>query len=177
MEELKNTIVATLTTETFDNDEDSDQPVGAMSSNMSEIEKIPDIVKSIRDFSGTPGEFNPWRKSVDRVLDLYEAQKNTGRYYAILHTIRNKIVGEADTALEAYRTPMHWTKIKKYLMMHYSDKRDIGTLEYQLTCLCQGNKSINDFYQEVYQHLSLILYKIACLDLEESSINKAERKL
>lgn len=55
-------------------------------------------------------------------------------------------------------------------MMHYSDKRDIGTLEYQMTSLAQRNNTITEFYQQVYQHLSLILDKVACLDLDDGAL-------
>lgn len=151
-------------------EEDLDQPIGTTSTRLEEIDRVPDLVKSLREFSGAVGEFNSWRKSVDRVLELYESLRGTGRYYAILHTIRTKITGEADTALESYRTPLNWSSIKKCLMMHYSDKRDIGTLEYQMMVLRQGNRTITEFYQAVYQHLSLILDKVSCLELEENSL-------
>lgn len=149
--------------------EEIDQPIGNIS-RLEEVEKIPDIVRSLRDFSGQPGEFSSWRKSVDRIMELFKSLQGTGKYYAILHTIRTKIIGDADTALESYRTPLDWGRIKKCLMMHYSDKRDIGTLEYQMTTLCQGGRSITAFYQAVYQHLSLILDKVACLDIDEGSL-------
>ena len=103
-------------------------------------------------------------------LVLYETLRGTGRYYAILHVIRTKITGDADTALESCSTPLDWVKVRKCLTMHYSDKRDIGALEYQMTILCQGNKIINDFYQKVYQHLSLILDKVDCHDFDEKML-------
>lgn len=59
---------------------------------------------------------------------------------------------------------------KQFLSMHYSDERDIGTLEPQMTLLYQDQKSITDFYQDVYRHLSLILDKVSCLDLNENSL-------
>ena len=37
-----------------------------------------------------------------------------------------------------------------------------------MTVLCQGQVSITDFYRDVYRHLSLILDKVYCLDLNES---------
>lgn len=151
-------------------DEGSDVAIGTIPSRLEDLDKVPDIVKSLREFSGKPGEFNSWRKSVERVLDLYSTLSGTGRYYAILHTIRTKIIGEADTALESYRTPLDWSRIRKCLMVHYSDKRDIGTLEYQMNILCQGQKTVTEFYQTVYQMLSLILDKVSCLDLDERSL-------
>lgn len=154
--------------ETFD--DGSDIPVGTVSSRLEELDKVPDIVKSLREFSGKPGEFSSWRKSVERVIDLYSSLRGTGKYYAILHTIRTKIIGEADTALESYRTPLDWAKIRKCLMVHYADKRDIGTLEYQMNVLCQGHRGVTEFYQDVYQTLSLILDKVSCLELDDGSL-------
>lgn len=149
-------------------EEGGDQPVTHV--NVKELDSIPDVIKSLREFSGRPGEFSSWRKSVDRILELFESIRGTSRYFAILHTIRSKVVGEADTALESYRTPLDWGRMKKCLMMHYSDRRDIGTLEYQMTTLWQGNMSVTEFYRAVYQHLSLILDKIACLDYDDRSL-------
>lgn len=40
-----------------------------------------------------------------------------------------------------------------------------------MTSLFQGNRTISEFYQAVYQHLSLILDKVSCLDLGESSLH------
>lgn len=141
------------------------------SENVSDSERIPDIVKTLREFSGKPGEFNSWRKAVDRILTVYAKYRGTPKYYSILHAIRHKIVGEADTALESYRTPLDWPSIKKCLVLHYSDKRDISTLEYQMTVLAQRHLSITEFYQQVYHHLSLILDKIDCLELGEEALS------
>lgn len=56
-------------------------------------------------------------------------------------------------------------------MLHYGDKRDVGTLEYQMTTLAQRGNTIEGFYQQVYQYLSLILDKIDCLELGEESLS------
>ena len=39
--------------------------------NLGDLDKIPDIVKCLREFSGSQGEFNSWRNSVERVLQIY----------------------------------------------------------------------------------------------------------
>lgn len=46
----------------------------------------------------------PGRKSVDRILKIYDHLKGTLKYYGILSVILNKIVGHADIALESYNT-------------------------------------------------------------------------
>lgn len=154
-----------------ENDNNYDQEINICAHNdLTGLDKIPDIVKSLREFSGNPNEFSSWKKSVDRILKIYETIRGTPKYYGILSVIRNKIVGQADTALESYNTPLNWIKISRCLIMHFADKRDIGTLEYQLTTLIQNNNSISEFYQLVYQHLSLILNKLACLEMSEESL-------
>lgn len=137
--------------------------------NLSELDKIPDIVRSIREFSGNPAEFNSWKKSVDRVLEIYDSIRGSAKYFGILSVIRNKIIGNADAALESYSTPLNWKSIVKCLTLHYGDKRDLGTLEYQMTSLIQGRNTIQVFYQEVYTQLSLILNKIGCMDISRES--------
>lgn len=137
--------------------------------NLSGLDKIPDVVRCLREFSGDPGQFNSWKKSVDRVLQIYEPLIGTPKYYGILSVIRSKIVGNADTALESYNTPLNWASMSRCLVMHYADKRDLGTLEYQMASIVQGRNTIQDFYQEVYSHLSLIINKIGCMDITPES--------
>lgn len=164
---ITNTVSALLNPQS---EEEEETPVD-FSSNIEQSERVPDVVKCLREFSGKDGEFSSWRKSVDRILLMYGRKKDTPKYFAILHTIRHKIVGEADTALESYRTPLNWSKIKKCLMLHYSDKRDVSTLEYQMTTLAQRGNTVEEFYQQVYQYLSLILDKIDCLELGEEALS------
>uniref|UniRef100_A0A034VZ85 Retrovirus-related Gag polyprotein from transposon HMS-Beagle n=1 Tax=Bactrocera dorsalis TaxID=27457 RepID=A0A034VZ85_BACDO len=143
--------------------------------NLSDMDKIPDVVRSLREFSGNPTEFSSWRKSVERILKIYENLIGTPKYFGILNVIRNKIVGKADAVLESYNTPLNWTAISKCLTTHYADKRDLSTLEYQMTCIIQGRRSVQSFYSQVYAHLSLILNKIACMEMSEESIQILSR--
>lgn len=144
----------------------SDQTIDpSPDNNISDLDKVPDVVKCLRNFSGNPMEFSSWKKSVDRILQIYEPIRGTPKYYGILTIIRNKIIDKADAALESYNTPLNWQAISKCLTLHYADKRDIRTLEYQMISLVQGNRTVQEFYGQVYNQLSLILNKIACMDL------------
>lgn len=155
---------------------ETDQTIDAQhANNINELDKIPDVVKSLREFSGQPGEFGSWRKSVERILKIYESIRGTPKYYGILSVIRNKITGHADTALESYNTPLNWEKIVRCLNLHYADKRDLGTLEYQMTTLIQKNQPIPEFYQQVYYHLSLILNKLSSMDLSPEAMSAMTR--
>lgn len=100
-------------------------------------------------------------KSVESVLEDYKIIKTQPLYRAIIRSIRQKIVEEADTALVAYNIPDEdWVAIKKCLSLHYADKRDIRTLEYQLYALYQGKRTIDEFFGEVNHHLTLIINKV-----------------
>ncbi|CAD7000988.1 unnamed protein product [Ceratitis capitata] len=138
--------------------------------NLTDMDKVPDVVRSLREFGGNPAEYSSWKKSVERILKIYEPNMGSPKYFGILNVIRNKIVGSADAALESYNTPLNWKAISKCLTMHYADKRDLSTLEYQMTCLLQGRRTVHEFYAEVYSHLSLILNKIACMDINEEAM-------
>lgn len=160
----------------LDNSNNVDQVIDPPhANNLDGLDKIPDVVKSLREFSGQQGEFGSWRKSVERILKIYNPLIGTSKFYGILTVIRNKIVGHADVVLESYNTPLNWEKISQCLQLHYADKRDLGTLEYQMTTLIQGNSSIQDFYQTVYHHLSLILNKLSSMDMSNESMNNLTR--
>ena len=74
--------------------------------NLQDLDKIPEVVRILRDFSGQPGEFSSWKKNVDRILQIYDSIKGAPKYFGILTAIRNKITGSADIALESYNTPL-----------------------------------------------------------------------
>lgn len=62
-------------------------------------------------------------------------------------------------------TFLNWNVISKCLTLHYADKRDLGTLEYQMTTKTQAKtQTVEEFHQAVYKHLSLILNKIGCME-------------
>ena len=45
--------------------------------NLSGIYKIPNGVRSLREFSGKPSESSFWKKSVESILQIYEHTKGT----------------------------------------------------------------------------------------------------
>lgn len=96
--------------------------------NLSDLDKIPDVVRCLREFSGNQAEYSSWKKSVERVLKIYESFTGTPKYFGILNVIRNKIIGSADAALESYNTPLNWDCISRCLTLHYADKMDLSTL-------------------------------------------------
>jgi len=43
-----------------------------------ELYRIPDVVKCLREFPGQAGEFISWKKSVERVLQIYSTTAGLG---------------------------------------------------------------------------------------------------
>lgn len=136
----------------------------------SELEKVPDVTRLIKEFSGDRTSFGSWKKNVDRIMAMFAGQELTHKYYLVTLAVRMKVVGEAETVLESYNTPLNWKAISKCLTEHYADKRDLKTLEYQLFSLTQGRLSIMEFYQAVYHQLSLILNQVSVQEDSADSI-------
>jgi len=129
--------------------------------NFVDFDRVPDIVKSIREFSLSAAESGSWKKSVDRIMEAYTPFVGTPKYYGILYTIRIKIVGSTNVALESYSIPLDWMAMSRCLTLHYADKRDITTLEYHMSTLVQGHlQSVEDFHHVRLKNLSLILNKV-----------------
>jgi len=101
-------LIKQMNNDTLDFTDVSDQVVEPeYRNNLVDFDRVPDIVKSIREFSGNPAEFGSWKRSVDRIMETYTPFVGTPRYYGMRHTIRNKIVGSADVASSP--TAFRWT--------------------------------------------------------------------
>lgn len=100
-------------------------------------------------------------QNVENILKDNETIPNKPLYRAVRQHIRQKVREPADVTLISYNIFNESLEaIKKYLSLHYADKRDIRTLEYQLTLMNQGNRSIDEFYAKVNQQFSTIVNKI-----------------
>lgn len=128
---------------------------------LKDIGRLPDSVKELQVFDGNPSHYVSWIYGVESILKDYEIVKDKPVYRAILQSIRQKIRGTADAALLSYNIyDENWNAIKGCLSLHYADKRDVRTLEYQLGSLTQGRKSVDEFYATVNHQLSLIINKV-----------------
>jgi len=57
------------------------------------------------------------------------------------------------------------------LALHFADKRDVGTLEYELTQMTQGNQKLEDVYLRINNHVSLIMNKIKSMNYSTEITN------
>lgn len=125
------------------------------------IEKIPDLVRDLPTFSGDPTELNAWIKDAEGLVNWYRPNQNSSvtrrnKFHVVCKTIRRKIRGEANDALVASNVHTNWHLIKKTLITYYGEKRDLGTLDYQLSNSCQRGRTLEAFYNEINKILSLI---------------------
>lgn len=128
---------------------------------LKDISRLPDSVKELRVFDGNPTQYISWVHSVESILKDFDIVREKPIYRAIVQSIRQKVVGAADTALVSYNVfDSSWDEIKKVLSLHYADKRDIQTLEHQLNQLSQGSSPVEEFYATVNHQLSLIVNKL-----------------
>jgi len=119
-----------------------------------------DIVKSIPEFKGDPVKYVSWRQAAVTAHKLFEPFAGSSKYYQAVAIIRNKIVGNADSVLSTYNTVLNFKAILARLDFAYSDKKSVYTLEQELSTLRQGQKSINQFYDEVERKLTSIINKV-----------------
>ncbi|XP_046810943.1 uncharacterized protein LOC124420804 [Lucilia cuprina] len=130
-------------------------------SDLKDISRLPDSVKELRSFEGNPTQYISWVHSVETVLKDFVIVKEKPIYRAILQSVRQKIIGAADTALISYNVfDSDWAEIKRILSLHYADKRDVQTLEHQLNQLSQGSSTVDEFYSTINRQLSLIINKL-----------------
>lgn len=139
---------------------------------LKEIAKLPDCVKELQTFDGNAVQYVSWIHSVENILQDYNLVKNKPIYRAILQAIRGKVRGNADAALISYNIfDDDWEAIKTCLSLHYADKRDMRTLEYQMSMLTQGKLSIDEFYAKINHQFSLIVNKIKTGSYSQETMN------
>lgn len=136
-----------------------------------DISKLPDCVKELQVFDGNPVEYISWIHNVESILEDYEIVRHKPLYRAILQSIRRKVRGNADAALISFNIfDDDWSAIKKCLSLHYADKRDLRTLEHQLSNFTQRNKTVDEFYANVNHQFNLIFNKIKTEDYSSDTV-------
>jgi len=109
---------------------------------LKESSAVPDCVKKLLTFEGDSEKYISWINRAQSIINDYEVIREKPLYRSVPIQIRQKIRGNADTALNAYNErDDDWTEIKRVLALHFADKRDVGTLEYGLTQRPKETKS------------------------------------
>lgn len=127
-----------------------------------DLGKVPDFVKEIKIFKGDPTRLIDWITDVDSIFRTYRDNGATPSQINILErSVRRKIDGEAADILNANNISFSWTDIKNTLILYYRDRRDVKTLDFQLTSIRKSaEESLSSYYSRVNELLSLIIAQI-----------------
>ncbi|XP_062557727.1 uncharacterized protein LOC134222581 [Armigeres subalbatus] len=93
--------------------------------------QVPDPIKQLSEFSGNKNELTMWLDEVDQLYNTFKVKGQNGApdsmnaYY--IQAIKNKIKGDARQILCVNGNPATIPDIKKVLLQHYGDQRDIAT--------------------------------------------------
>lgn len=127
-----------------------------------EIGKIPDFVKDVKQYNGNPTELINWISDVDAIFRVCRDQNATAIQISVLErTIRRKVGGEAANILNANNIECSWRENQETLILYYRDKRDLKTLDYELTSIKKlPNENLNSYYSRVNELLSYIIAQV-----------------
>lgn len=126
------------------------------------VGRIPDFVRDVKPFNGNPTELVDWLADVDSIFRTYrEKNASADQLNVIARVIRRKISGEAADILNANNITSDWELIKNTLVLYYRDKRDVKTLDFELTSIKKSaNENISTYYSRVNAILSHIIAQI-----------------
>lgn len=127
-----------------------------------DLGKVPDFVRDVKPFNGNPTEMINWLADVDSIFRVYRENNATAGQISVLErTIRRKVGGEAADILNANNIQCDWSQIKDTLVLYYRDKRDIKTLDYELTSVRKSaNENLSSYYSRVNELLSHIIAQV-----------------
>lgn len=137
-------------------------PPPAPVENFVELGRIPDFLKDLRSFNGNPTELMNWILDVEGIFQMYHyIPKNSLQYDLIEKSVRRRIVGEAADVLNANNITADWAEIKSTLLLYYSDKRELKTLDFELTTIKKGQtESLSVYYSRVNELLAAIIAQV-----------------
>lgn len=118
--------------------------------------RVPDVIKDLPKFEGNPRLLFDFIQNVEEILSLVAPKAGTPYGQLLLRAIRNKIIGPANEVLNIYGTQLEWKTIKENLILHYSDKRNETSLIRDIHNIKQYSKTVEVFYSEVIELLSII---------------------
>lgn len=120
--------------------------------NYFDITRIPDVIKIIPGYDGDIKGLPAWISSVEQKIECAKtlvpnAQKDNA-LQIWTSVIRDKISGKANEILMNNQTECNWEKIKSQLIDRFSDKRDLSSIINKIPYIKQGNKTVQEFYDE-----------------------------
>lgn len=119
-----------------------------------------DSYKAIPEFSGNIKQYRSWREQVVRRMGLIDDFKNHPKYEAALGIIRARIISTASDILINNNTKYNIDAIIDRLDFSYADQRPLYVVESELTMIRQGNKTLQEYYDEINRALNMVITKV-----------------
>lgn len=119
-----------------------------------------DSYKAIPEFSGNIKQYRSWREQVVRRMGLIDDFKNHPKYEAALGIIRARIIGTASDILINNNTKYNIDAIIDRLDFSYADQRPLYVVESELTMIRQGNKTLQEYNDEINRALNMVITKV-----------------
>ncbi|XP_058448226.1 uncharacterized protein LOC131428341 [Malaya genurostris] len=127
-----------------------------------DLGKLPDFIRDLQNYDGKPTELLAWLTDVEGIFCMYrDARATEAQLELIERSVRRKIRGEAADILNSNNIVHNWQQIKSTLLLYYRDKRDIKTLDFELTTIKKNsNETLGSYYSRVNELLSSIVAQI-----------------
>lgn len=127
-----------------------------------DVGRVPDFVKLLNTFDGNPTELIGWLCEVESIYNMYRnLPRDSVQFDLLARTIKRKIIGEAASVLNANNVGIDWVQIKNTLLLYYKDKRELKTLDTELSNVKRRpNESLNGYFSRVNELLSSIIAQI-----------------
>lgn len=127
-----------------------------------ELGRLPDFIRDVQPYDGKPTELLSWLTDIEGIFNMYrDAGATNAQIDLIERSVRRKIRGEAADVLNSNNVQHEWTDVKKTLILYYRDKRDLKTLDFELTSIKKsGNESLGSYYSRVNELLASIIAQI-----------------
>lgn len=136
--------------------------------------KLPDPIKNMSDFTGNKKEMAAWLEELDELYDMYlvkgenDAPDTIPSHY--VRAIKNKIKGDARTTLCANGNPHSIPAIRRVLLDHYGDQRDLATNLSHLFHMKRGDRNNLKYYTDVKELSSKIKTNLTINPMETGDL-------
>lgn len=130
-----------------------------------ELKQVYDLDRLIPTFNGDPSELYQFLNITESLIQRFLPDgpndiKKGNQLYTLCMLIRQKLQGEANSALVNNFVNLNFNSIKRTLITYFGEKRDLTTLDHQLTNCAQNNRTLEEFYDDINKYMSHITNSI-----------------
>lgn len=147
-------------------EEDTTEPIYRDTNfDTNELKQVYDLDRLIPTFNGDPSELYQFLHITENLVDRFKPKDASdvvkgNQLHTLCMIIRQKIQGEANSALVNNFVNLNFNCIKRTLITYFGEKRDLTTLDHQLMNCSQNNRTLEEFYDDINRYMSHITNNI-----------------